>query len=198
MIRKGVFLALSILLFTSCSSEKFSGGEYKNRDMGFLVQFPDSWIQGEKSSRLLGTVVTIFNFHNRSLPADATVSITVVNQIPDLQSEVDFEDYYRSVILIEETGLTSETKPEEVLEKVLPYMEARKEISSGRTTLDTTSAWWFSINHERNRSQYKSTVYYAINNGRWYAVRCEASEDNYHAFKDTFEEIIKSFKFLGN
>lgn len=198
MIRKGVFLVVSILLFASCSGEKFSEGKYKNRDMGFSVQFPDSWIQGEKSSRLLGTVVSTFNFHNRNLPADATVSITVVNQISELRSDFDFEDFYRSVLLVEETGLTSETKPEEVPEKVLPYIEARKEVNSGKTTLDAIPARWFSINHKRDTSIYKSTVYYALKNGKWYAVRCEALEDNYHTFEGNFEEIIKSFKFLGS
>lgn len=197
VFRKAVFLFLSIFLIASCSGEQFSDGKYKNKDMGFSIRFPDSWIKGEESSRLLGTVVTTYNFHNQSLPSDATVSITIVNQIPDLRSDVDFEDYYRSVLLVEETGLTSKTDPAEIPEKVMPYMEARKEISSGKTTLDEIPARWFSINHERDRSQYKSTVYYALKNGKWYAVRCEALEDNYHTFEGSFEEIIKSFKFIG-
>ena len=136
--------------------------------MGFSIKYPGDWTIEEDDNP--DTPISV-SFYKNSSRTNVSVSYSMLQRVGDLQQLV-------------EINLSSLKEQEDFVE-----------FSSGYEYVHKLQGYRIVFSHTYNGTEYKVMMYSLVSGTNFYVLACTSTPESFDADEETFNKIIKGFKF---
>ncbi len=161
-----------ICLIFSCSKKR-EAGRYYSDESGFSIIFPEEWEITEGDGETTPIVEAVSPWEGDSDRFSEYVSV----DIDDLSVKMDLEDYF-----VEVRQANSEDYPN------------YEEHDIGETEINNQDAMWTRFDVGSPEGVMSALGFVMIKGKRGYLISCVAEDARYDSYRETFENIVHSFR----
>jgi hypothetical protein len=160
-------LIVSIMFLSGCSL--IDGyNTYEDKTRGFSIKYPDDWTLQEDDNPDTPILVT---FYKSPSGTNVSVAYSKLQRVTDLKHLV------------------------EINFNTLKKHDNFREFSSGYEYVHKLQGYRIVFSHTYNGSEYKVMMYSLVSGTNFYVITCTSTPESFDADQETFNKIIKRFKF---
>jgi hypothetical protein len=170
----GVTLVLIAFGINGCASkeEPEEPGRYYGKS--YSIKFPKGWEIDEQEEKLWVSVLIPRETTDDQLRFRININIIESTKTGGLS----LEQHYQKTL--------------DILSKSLSEFQVHEE---GRSIIEGIITKWYIYSYKIGPLDVKSLQYIFLKGRRIYSITCGAGVDEFDQYRDTFEEVAKSFKF---